>query len=120
MPSSKHSTKFYNAECLNAKEGRPIVNFVNRRQLVSEWGHCDPSSLVYVNRYFEFADWSTALLFEAALGIRIPEIKKKFQAEMPLVDASGQFTKSLTMSDVVDIDSHIQSFTRSSFVVVHQ
>jgi 4-hydroxybenzoyl-CoA thioesterase len=96
------------------------VNFVNRRQLTIEWGHCDPASLVFHTRYFEFADWSTALLFEAALGLTKPEMKKKYDAEMPLVNARGSFTKPLRLADVVEISSRVQAFKQSSFDVAHQ
>jgi 4-hydroxybenzoyl-CoA thioesterase len=103
-----------------ATEERPPVSLVNRRQVVIEWGHCDPAKMVHNNRYFEFADWSTSLLFEAAFGMGIVQIKAKYAADMPLVDARAQFIKPLTLSDVVDIDSQVHAFKRSSFVVVHR
>ena len=96
------------------------MNFVNRRQLIVEWGHCDPAKIVFNSRYFEYADWSTALLFEAAFGMNILEIKEKYAADMPLVDASARFIKPAMLRDVVEIASNIDAFKRSSFVVLHR
>jgi 4-hydroxybenzoyl-CoA thioesterase len=85
-----------------------------------EWGHCDPASIVFNSRYFEFADSSTALLFEAALQMTKPEMSERYDADMPLVDASGRFIKPLKLAEVVEIVSTIREFRRSSFDVSHQ
>ena len=41
----------------------------HRRSLTVEWGQCDPAGIVFNPRYFEFFDWSTALLLDSALGM---------------------------------------------------
>jgi len=97
-----------------------LVKLVNRRQLTIEWGYCDPANMVFNARYFEFADWSTALLFQAALGMTKPEKKAKYDAEIPLVDVRASFIKPLMLADVVEIASSIEGFNRSSFSVLHQ
>jgi len=96
------------------------VNFINRRQLMVEWGHCDPAKIVFNSRYFEYADWSTALLFEAVFKMNILEVKEKYAVEIPLVDVNARFIKPVMWRDVVEIASEIDSFKRSSFVVLHQ
>jgi 4-hydroxybenzoyl-CoA thioesterase len=92
---------------------------VFRRQLTIEWGHCDPAGIVFNSRYFEYFDWNTALLFQAALGLSKPELQARFDADMPLVDARAKFMRPTTYGDVVEVASTIGEFRRSSFDVRH-
>jgi len=93
---------------------------VFRRQLTIEWGHCDPAGIVFNSRYFEYFDWSTTLLFQAALGMGKPELQAKFAADMPLVDARAKFLRPASYGDVVEIASTIGEFGRSSFDLQHR
>lgn len=97
-----------------------MTYLVNRRQVTIEWGHCDPAGIVFNSRFFELADWSTALLFQVALGITKPEMRAKYDADMPLVDVRARFMKPLKLADVVEIASTISEFRRSSFDITHQ
>jgi 4-hydroxybenzoyl-CoA thioesterase len=97
-----------------------VAYLINRRQLTIEWGHCDPAGVVFNSRYFEFSDWSTALLFEAALGMNKSVLSARYGATMPLIDVRGHFVKPLKLADVVEIVSTIREFRRSSFDVAHQ
>lgn len=97
-----------------------MAYLVNRRQTTIEWGHCDPSGTLFNSRYFEFSDWSTALLFQAATGMSKLELMAKYGANMPLVDVSGRFVQALRLADTVEIASTIREFRRSSFDVTHQ
>ena len=47
-----------------------MAKFINRRRFTIEWGHCDPAGIVFNSRFFEFFDWGTWMLFEAALGVK--------------------------------------------------
>jgi len=97
-----------------------LAYLVNRRQTTIEWGHCDPSGVLFNSRYFEFSDWSTALLFQAATGMSKLELMAKHGANMPLVDVRGRFFQALRLEDTVEIGSTIREFRRSSFDVTHQ
>jgi 4-hydroxybenzoyl-CoA thioesterase len=97
-----------------------LAYLVNRRQITIEWGHCDPAGVLLNSRYFEFSDWSTALLFQAATGMSKSELMAKYDANMPLVDVRGRFVKALRLADSVEIASTIREFRRSSFDVTHQ
>jgi 4-hydroxybenzoyl-CoA thioesterase len=97
-----------------------VAYLVYRRQVTIEWGHCDPAGIVFNSRFFEYFDWSTTLLFQAALGMTKPEMQAAFLADMPLVDAKAKFIKPATYGDVVEIASTIGEFRRSSFDVTHQ
>jgi 4-hydroxybenzoyl-CoA thioesterase len=93
---------------------------VHRRQLTIEWGHCDPAGIVFNHRLFEYFDWSTALLFQTTLGMTKPELQAAYDADMPLVDVQAQFLVPCHFCDVIEIESTIGGFRRSSFDVQHR
>jgi 4-hydroxybenzoyl-CoA thioesterase len=98
-----------------------MPSFLNRRQFTIEWGHCDPAGIVFNSRFFEFFDWSTWSLFEAALGVRPPDLAGVFGiAGLPLVDASARFIAPARFGDVVELVSQVIAFRRSSFDVEHK
>jgi 4-hydroxybenzoyl-CoA thioesterase len=96
-----------------------VTNFVFRRQLTIEWGHCDPAGIVFNSRFFEYFDWSTGLMFQTALGLKKFEMTTQWEADMPLVDARARFIKPAKYGDVVEIASYVADFRRSSFDVKH-
>ncbi len=98
-----------------------MANLVSSRQFIIEWGHCDPAGIVYNARFFEFFDWSTWLLFEAALGVKPHELGKTFGIMgIPLVDAGARFIAPARFGDVVELTSQVSAFRRSSFDVAHR
>jgi 4-hydroxybenzoyl-CoA thioesterase len=98
-----------------------MTNFVHRRQLRVEWGHCDPAGIVFNSRFFEFFDWSTWLMFEAALRVPPSELEGVYGIMgLPLVDAKARFIKPAKFNDVVEIASQVSEFRRSSFDVAHR
>jgi len=98
-----------------------MPDFLHRRSFTIEWGHCDPAGIVFNSRFFEFFDWSTWLLFEAALGVLCRDLPAKFGiASLPLVEARANFLKPVKLNDRVEIASHVSEFRRSSFDVQHR
>jgi 4-hydroxybenzoyl-CoA thioesterase len=99
----------------------PMTSFVNRRQFMIEWGHCDPAGIVFNSRFFEFFDWGTWTLFEAALGVKPHELGPTYGIMgIPLVDAGARFLAPARFGDVVELTSRVSEFRRSSFDVEHQ
>jgi 4-hydroxybenzoyl-CoA thioesterase len=97
-----------------------VANFVKRRKFTIEWGHCDPAGIVFNSRFFEFFDWSTWGLFEAALGVKPPDFAAAYGIiGIPLVDASARFLAPAQFGDEVEIASEVSEFRRSSFYVSH-
>ena len=96
-----------------------MTSFVNRRQFMIEWGHCDPAGIVFNSRFFEFFDWGTWTLFEAALGVKPHELGREDQG-IPLVDAGARFLAPARFGDVVELTSRVSEFRRSSFDVEHR
>ena len=92
----------------------------HRRQLTVEWGHCDPAGIVFNSRYFEFFDHSTWLLFEHALALPPAGIGAIYGVSMPLVDAKASFLLPAKLGDLVEIETTIGEFRRSSFDVRHR
>jgi 4-hydroxybenzoyl-CoA thioesterase len=96
-------------------------NFIYRRQLTVEWGHCDPAGIVFNSRFFEFFDRSAWLMFEAALGMSSAEFRKVFGiVGIPLVEVTASFLRPARFNDVAEIASDVSEFRRSSFDVRHQ
>src|ERR1700686_5542678 len=86
----------------------PMTSFVNRRQFMIEWGHCDPAGIVFNSRFFEFFDWGTWTLFEAALGVKPHELGPTFGIMgIPLVDAGARFLAPARFCDVVGRPSRV-------------
>lgn len=98
-----------------------MSNFISRRQFTIEWGHCDPTGIVFNSRFFEFFDWGTWRLFELALGVKPPDLAGTFGiVGIPLVDASARFYAPARFGDVVELSSRVKEFRRSSFDVAHR
>jgi 4-hydroxybenzoyl-CoA thioesterase len=98
-----------------------MANLVSRRQFTIEWGQCDPAGIVFNARFFEFFDWGTWSLFEAALGVKPFELASHFGIlGLPLVDADARFIAPARFGDAVEMTSQVSEFRRSSFDVAHQ
>ena len=106
---------------MRAQEGKAVANLLSRRQLTVEWSHCDPAGIVFNSRFFEYFDWGTWTLFEAALGVKPPDLAGAFGiVGLPLVDAGARFIAPARFGDVVEVTSQVSEFRRSSFDVDHK
>jgi len=98
-----------------------MASFISQRQFAIEWGHCDPAGIVFNSRFFEFFDWGTWTLFEAALGVPPPDLPVAFGIiGIPLVDVSARFIVPARFGDDVELISQIGEFRRSSFDIDHR
>ena len=98
-----------------------MASFISQRQFIIEWAHCDPSGIVFNSRLFEFFDWGTWTLFEAALGVRPPDLPGAFGIiGIPLVNARARFVAPARFGNAVELTSQIKEFRRSSFDVEHR
>lgn len=98
-----------------------MQGFSHSRSLTIEWGHCDPAGHVFNPRFFEFFDWSTALLVEAAIGLSKPEMIAAYDlVGIPLVDTRATFLVPARFGEKVEITSSITEVGRSSFSVSHR
>jgi 4-hydroxybenzoyl-CoA thioesterase len=101
-----------------------VASLINRRKFSLEWGHCDPAGIAFNGRFFEFFDWGTWALFEAALGVKPAEMAGAYSLAsiplFPLVEVNAQFISAVRFGDVMEIASQIREFRRSSFDVEHR
>jgi 4-hydroxybenzoyl-CoA thioesterase len=97
------------------------MGFRFTRKLMIEWGHCDPAGIVFNPRFFEFFDWSTALLVQAALGTAKVDLTAAYGiVGIPLVDTRANFLRPSRFGDEVEIVSIVTAVGRSSFEVDHR
>jgi 4-hydroxybenzoyl-CoA thioesterase len=97
------------------------MGFQFTRKLTIEWGHCDPAGIVFNPRFFEFFDWSTALLVRAALGLEKAEMLAAYGlAGIPLVDTRATFHRPSRYGEEVEIVSSVTAVGRSSFEIDHR
>jgi 4-hydroxybenzoyl-CoA thioesterase len=97
------------------------MGFQFTRKLTIEWGHCDPAGIVFNPRFFEFFDWSTALLLQAALGVSKGDLLAAYGiAGVPLVDTKANFLRPSRFGDEVEIVSRVVAVGRSSFEIEHK
>lgn len=101
-----------------------MASLINRRQFSLEWGHCDPAGIAFNGRFFEFFDWGTWGLFEAALGVKPANIAGAYglasQPLIPLVEVNAQFLSAVKFGEVMEMTSQVREFRRSSFDVEHR
>jgi 4-hydroxybenzoyl-CoA thioesterase len=98
-----------------------MTELVYRREVLAEWGHCDPEGYVFNSRFFEYFDTSSWLLFQTALGVRPPDLAGAFGIMgIPLVGAQAEYLAPVRFGDVIAVLSHVDEFRRSSFTVKHR
>jgi 4-hydroxybenzoyl-CoA thioesterase len=101
-----------------------MPSLINQRQFSLEWGHCDPAGIAFNGRFFEFFDWGTWALFEAALGVKPAEMASVYGLPsspiFPLVGVNAQFLSAVRFGDVMEMTSQVREFRRSSFEVEHR
>ncbi len=92
----------------------------NTRNILIEWGDCDPAGIVFYPRYFAWFDACTAGLFAAA-GLPKPQMIATYKIlGIPMVDTKARFIVPSKFGDEVRLESTITEFRRSSFDVRHQ
>jgi 4-hydroxybenzoyl-CoA thioesterase len=90
-----------------------------RRQIVVEFGHCDPAGLIHIASVFRYFDTSTWLLFETALAVKQQDFSETYGV-LPLVEVRADMLKPLRFGDAIEIESGVGEFRRSSFRVDHR
>ena len=98
-----------------------MSSFTHLRPLTVEWGHCDPAGIVFNPRFFEYFDWGTWMLFDAALGMPSHAWLRHYGIiGISLVDSGASFKSPLKFGDAAELTSTVSRFGRSSFVVDHR
>jgi 4-hydroxybenzoyl-CoA thioesterase len=88
-------------------------------EVTVEWGDCDPAGIVYYPAYFKWFDQATYRLFLAA-GMRRDDITSgQWKEGTPLVAAECAFRRASQTGENLVIESDVEKFGRSSFVIRH-
>lgn len=91
----------------------------SRHEIIVEWGDCDPAGIVYYPSYFRWCDQATYRLFLKA-GLRRDDVSSgQWREGTPLVAAECAFRRASQHGEKLVIESHIEKFGRSSFVIRH-
>src|SRR5205807_2552640 len=91
----------------------------SRHEVTVEWGDCDPAGIVYYPSYFRWFDQATYPLFLAA-GLKRDDISSgQWKEGTPLVAAECSFRRASQHGEKLVMESHIEKFGRSSFVIRH-
>jgi 4-hydroxybenzoyl-CoA thioesterase len=94
---------------------------VNTREVMIEWGMCDPAGIVFYPRYFEIFDNCLAALFQRALGLNKFQMLEKWAiVGFPSVETRAKFSAPCRFGDTVRVATRITEFRRSSFDIHHQ
>ena len=91
----------------------------SRHEIMVEWGDCDPAGIVYYPAYFKWFDQATYRLFLAA-GMRREDVSSgQWKEGTPLVAAECSFRRASQTGEKLVIESRVEKFGRSSFVIRH-
>jgi len=97
-----------------------LCGFVSTREIVIEWGQCDPAGIVYYPRYFDIFNESTVQLFAAA-GYEKKQMQRDFGIiGYPMITTNATFHSPCTYSDRIVIRSGVIGWGRSSFEIRHE
>ncbi|MGO4712734.1 acyl-CoA thioesterase [Bradyrhizobium sp. 2TAF24] len=74
-----------------------------KTSLTIEWGDCDEAGIVFYPNYFYWLDSSFQRLLRAR-GLSQREVRKRFGAVTPIVQAHADFKSPARYDDVLDIE----------------
>jgi len=85
-----------------------------------EFGDTDPATIVFYPHYFRWYDASAWRLFAKA-GFTLDVLRSEFGLlGLPIVEANSRFITASRFGDTIEITTHIESWTRKSFKVIHE
>lgn len=91
----------------------------NSRTIHVEFGHCDPSGIVFNPNYFIWFDFSVHGLLGRA-GMSLKSLIEEFGIDgIPLVDNKAQFKAPSRWGDDLVIETKISALHRSAFELQH-
>ncbi|MGK9064189.1 acyl-CoA thioesterase [Stutzerimonas chloritidismutans] len=90
------------------------------RDLIIEWGDCDPAGIVFYPRYFAMFNASTDLMV-ANSGLDVGTLFERHGAVgWPMVDSQAIFKLPARFGEQVRIVSRVTEVNESSFAIRHE
>jgi 4-hydroxybenzoyl-CoA thioesterase len=83
-----------------------------------EWGDCDEAGIVFYPNYFYWLDCAFQRLLRAR-GLSQRELRKRFGAVTPIVQAHCDFKAPARYDDVLDVDVAIEADAERRFRVAY-
>jgi 4-hydroxybenzoyl-CoA thioesterase len=91
----------------------------NKRTIFVEFGHCDPSGIVYNPNYFIWFDFSVHALLARA-GLTLKEMITKFGIDgIPVVEYRSKFLAPSRWEDELLIETSVVNLHRCTFDIQH-
>ncbi len=92
----------------------------NKRTVSVEFGHCDPSGIVYNPYYFIWFDFSVHALL-ASGGVALKTLISEFGIDgIPVVEYKSKFLAPVRWGDELLIESSIVGLHRCAFDIQHR
>lgn len=92
---------------------------MNKRTVLVEFGHCDPSGIVYNPNYFVWFDMSIHALL-ARGGLSLKEMIAEFGIDgIPVVEYKSKFLAPARWGDELLFDTRVVTLHRCAFDVQH-
>jgi 4-hydroxybenzoyl-CoA thioesterase len=92
----------------------------NIRTVTVEFGHCDPSGIVYNPNYFIWFDLSVhALLTRGGIGLKALIAEDRIDG-IPIVDCRARFMAPARWGDELIIETGVVGLHRCAFDIVHR
>lgn len=93
---------------------------VATRNLIVEWGECDPLGIIFYPTYFRWIDVSSHALF-ALVGHDMRTLRSTYGLEGPvIVDAGAKFMRPVSYGDAVEATAWIGHWSEKTFRVEHR
>ncbi len=90
------------------------------RDLIIEWGDCDPAGIVFYPRYFAMFNASTDLMVANAGGEVGALFERHGAVGWPMVDTQAIFKLPARFGEQVRIVSHVTEVNESNFAIRHE
>jgi 4-hydroxybenzoyl-CoA thioesterase len=92
----------------------------NKRTVLVEFGHCDPSGIVYNPNYFIWFDMSVHALL-ARGGLSLKEMIAEFGIDgIPVVEYKSKFLAPARWGDELLFDTRVVNLHRCAFDIQHR
>ncbi len=93
---------------------------INSRTILVEFGHCDPSGIVYNPNYFVWFDSSVHALL-AKGGLSLKQMIAEFGIDgIPVVEYRTKFLSPSRWGDELAIETRVVALRRTAFDVEHR
>ncbi len=94
---------------------------MHRREVLIEWGHCDPAGIVYYPRYLEKFDGATTAFIQEVTGQSKHQLRARFGiVGWPIVDSQARFFLPSRYGDRLRIDTEATEIRLGRFTMRHR